>query len=194
MTESPDSMADSDLTSDADLVRAALAGDSRAFERLVLRHRERLFGLAMHLSGDADLSADLTQEALVAAYTTLDRLRDPSIFGGWVSGILRNKWRNFGRSRVSAPLSLDQLIEAGYEPPQVDAESQADGAVDPAELMACAESLPEKYRAPLLLRYCGDQSYKEIAETLGLKETTVTMRLTYARRLLLKKAKARGLI
>jgi len=60
--------------------------------------------------------------------------------------------------------------------------------------LSCVEAMPAKYREVLMLRYSGDLSYSEIARFLGISVSTVTMRLTYARRFMLKKAKKKGLL
>jgi RNA polymerase sigma-70 factor (ECF subfamily) len=183
----------SDGTTDEAIVRRVLGGDVDAYALLVERYRARLLGLAYHLSGDWDTAADLAQESLVVAFECLDRIRDPNAFGQWVTAILRNKHRNLGRRKDAQVLSLDQLVEAGFEPaapapvpPMSDDERGA--------IARCVEALPEKYRKPLLLRYVDDLSYKDIADFLGVPVTTVTMRLTYARRMLAKKAKQFGLL
>lgn len=183
-----------DEPTDEAIIRAVLGGDAQAYAQLVERYRARLLGLAFHLAGDWDTAADLAQETLVTAYECLDRIRNPAAFGVWIAGILRNKFRNLGRPNPAATLSLDQLLEAGFDPPVPDCAETAASDEDLRAVMKCVESLPEMYREVLLLRYVEDHSYKEIAEFLGLKATTVTMRLTYARRLLIKKAKEEGLL
>jgi len=55
--------------SDTDLVTAARAGDTTAFDHLILRHQERIFALAYHMLGNAEDAADVQQEAFVRAWT-----------------------------------------------------------------------------------------------------------------------------
>lgn len=174
-------------------VQSVLAGDGEAYGVLVERHRGRLYALAFGLTGDAEEAADLVQEALIAAYKALGRLRDPALFGAWVATILRNKFYSLKRRRRIKTLSLDNLRESGYDPPAPEEETGFDPELVSAA-GALAASLPEKYRVPLMLRYCEDCSYREIAKALGVKVSTVAMRLVYARRLLLKKARRAGLI
>jgi len=177
---------------DSEVIRAVLSGDVQAYGQLVERYRARLFGLAFPLSGDYDAAADLTQETLIAAYNALDRIRDPSAFPRWICGILRNKFRNLRRRNCAPTLSLDQLMEAGFDPPAADS-APAASEEDLRQVMQCVEALPGKYRETLILRYVEDLSYKEIAEFLGLPVTTVTTRLNAARKLLVKNAKGCGL-
>jgi RNA polymerase sigma-70 factor (ECF subfamily) len=178
---------------DEAIVRSVLGGDVEAYGLLVERYRARLFGLALHLCGDYDAAADLAQDTLVTAYECLDRIRNPSTFAQWIAGILRNKFRNLARANPAPTVSLDQMVAAGFDPPNPDT-GPAVAEVELRQAVECVWSLPEIYREVLLLRYAEDLSYKEMAEFLGLPVTTVTTRLTYARRLVIKKAKESGLL
>ena len=178
---------------DESIIRSVLEGDTEAYGLLVERYRARLVGLAFHLSGDYETASDLAQETLVAAYESLDRIRDPSAFASWISGILRNKFRNLGRKNPAATLSLDALMEAGFDPPAPDGGS-APSDEDFRAVLQCVESLPSKYRETLVLRYVDDLSYKEIAQFLDLPVTTVTTRLNFARKTLIQRAKDGGLL
>ena len=187
MTESDDGM------KDGAIVRSVLRGEIEAYSLLAERHGPRLLALAFHLSGDYETAADLTQETLLAAYNSLDRIREPRAFGGWVASILRNKFRNLRRKNPAPVLSLDQLMDAGFEP-SADKGDSSPSKEDLKQVMECVTALPNKYRETLLLRYSDDLSYKEMAESLDLPMTTVTTRLTRARKLLVKQAKKIGLI
>lgn len=177
---------------DQAIIEAVLGGDPEAYGLLAERYSARLFGLAFHLCGDYDAAADLVQETLVAAYDNLGRLQNPSAFPAWIVAILRNKFRSLGRRKRDAVFSLDQMMEAGFDPPSRQA---APGFTDQdlASVARCVESLPGKYRETLLLRYTDNLSYKEIAGLLDLPVTTVTARLNQARRMLVEKAKEVGL-
>jgi len=177
---------------DQAIIEAVLGGDPEAYGLLAERYSARLFGLAFHLCGDYDAAADLVQETLVAAYDNLGRLQDPSAFPAWIAAILRNKFRSLGRKKPAAAFSLDQMMEAGFDPPSRQAPPGFTDA-DLACVARCVESLPGKYRETLLLRYTDNLSYKEIAGLLDLPVTTVTTRLNQARRMLVEKAKEAGL-
>lgn len=179
--------------SDKQLVRAALDGDGEAYGLLAERYAGPLYGYAFSQCGDADVSADLAQEALIAGYESLDRLKDGAAFGGWLRGILRNKLRNLPRQRRLKTVSLDRLMESGFDP----AGDAEEPEFSDEELTAVAElltSLPEKYREPLTLRYVDGFSYRRIGEFLDLPGPTVATRLSRAKRLLADEAKKIGLM
>ena len=178
---------------DEEIMSAVLGGDKEAYGILVDRYTEMLFGYAFNLCGDYDSAADLAQETFITAYNCLDRLKNPSSFSSWIAGIMKNKYRNLGRERTIPTIPLEYLKDKGFEPPDSDTKPQYSNE-DLNKIMKNLYSLPEKYREVLILRYMKDFSYKEIAAFLHLSVSTVTMRLIYARRLLIKKAKEDGLL
>ena len=87
-------------------VRAAQAGDPRAFERIVARFREPLTAYATALLRDRGYAEDATQEAFVHAFRNLRRLRSPALLRPWLYAILENcalsAWRSRKRRRTFA--------------------------------------------------------------------------------------------
>lgn len=74
---------------------------------LVEQHATQLHRLAAAIVGPAD-ARDLTQEAFVAAWTDLPRLRNPNAFGPWLRRICVNRCRNWlRRRRASVSLEAD---------------------------------------------------------------------------------------
>ena len=179
--------------SDVDVIHRVLNGDREAFGILVERYASIFYAYAYNLCKDYDTAADLVQEGLIAAYNSLDRLRNPGIFCSWVVKIIKNKYRDLGRKKSVPTIPLEQLKETGFEPSDSDT-SQPHSKEDLSFVMKCVDSLPEKYREVTLLKYIEDMSYQTISNILNLPVTTVATRLVYARRLLIKMAKEGGLL
>ena len=103
------------IESDARLVREALTGTETAFGVLVDRYSSTVFGLALaHLRSWAD-AEDLTQEVFTAAYASLDTLREPKKFAGWLTTLTRNRCRNVLKRRGlerALPEKLGETPEA----------------------------------------------------------------------------------
>jgi RNA polymerase sigma-70 factor, ECF subfamily len=187
-------MEQSGTQTDAAVVETILAGNAQAYALLVERYSPRLFGLAFHLSGDYDTASDLVQDTFITAYNCLDRLRRPAAFISWASTILRNKSRNLARRNPASVLSLDSLMEAGFEPASPTAPESEFDEDDTRRVMECVAELPAKYREILLLRHSEDLSYKEIAALSDESLSTITARLHQARKALIKQAKEKGLL
>ncbi len=172
--------------SDAELVAATLAGDRRAFGRIVERYQRLLCSLAYSATGELSLSEDLAQEAFVDAWRQLGTLREPDKLRPWLCGILRFKvsrqWRADGREPVRR---ADGLEAAGGIP--TDDEAVADQAMQREEramLWSALERVPEVYREPLILYYREHQSVEHVAVALDLSEDAVKQRLARGRKVL----------
>jgi len=182
----PEFMPVLDHASDADLVAATLAGDRRAFGRIVERYQRLLCSLAYSATGELDRSEDLAQETFVEAWRQLAGLREPEKLRPWLCGILRFKVsrlrRADGREPVSraAPLESAETVESGDEP-------VADLAIrheEQALLWSALERVPEVYRVPLVLYYREHRSIEHVAVALDLSEDAVKQRLARGRKAL----------
>ena len=175
---------------DEEIIQSILDGDKEMYSLLVERYQNMVLGYAFHLCKNQDTASDLAQETFIAAYNTLDRLKEPAAFPNWLMGIVRNKYRNLGREYRIPTIPLTELgidiPDSGQKP--MYSEEQLEN------ISKYVSSLPEDYQEVVLLRYLQGFSYKEIAKILKVPVTTVTGRLTHARRFLLKKAKEGGLI
>ena len=100
------------------LVRRARRGDAAAFAVLVDTRIDRCYRLAWSiLSNDAD-AADATQDALVAAWRQLPRLRDPATFDGWLNRIVANAALMARRHRVCLREVSVQPASSGDQTPE----------------------------------------------------------------------------
>lgn len=166
---------------DGELVGRAAGGDRVAFAELVRRHQGKVRGLLLRLCSDRTLADDLAQEVFLRAYRALCGFEGRSSFGTWLYRISYNAYLNH-HTRVRRWSALP----TGY-----DAEAQApEDALSPPrsdlrrDLEAAIASLPERYRAVVVLYYLQDVSYPEIAEILEVPLGTVKTHLHRAKRLL----------
>lgn len=163
---------------DEELIRRTLAGELTAFEALVARHREAVHRYASRMVGvhDAD---DVTQDALLRAFNTLDRFRGEAGFRTWLMRIAHNAAVTSLERRRTVPAA---------EPPE---DPRAPGTKTPADrledgerrerLLRKLEHLAPAQRSVLVLRDVEGRSYAEIAELLELPDGTVRTRLHRAR-------------
>jgi len=185
-------VADSGRTVDLSLIQRAQAGDAAAFEALVRPRLDRCFRIAWAiLSSDAD-AADAMQEALVAVWKQLPRLRDPAAFDGWVNRVVANtaitQRRKRGRRKEV------QVREAAADTDHVSTptfESVAEQALirDDTDRIAERDSISSAFqrvrpedRALLVLHHVDGRSVAEIARMLAVPTGTAKWRLHQARR------------
>ncbi len=181
--------------SDGELVQRAKAGDLSAFEKLVFRYERHIWTLAKRLVHHDQDAEDVTQNSFLTALEHLGELRDGDRFKAWLVQIAtRYALRVLERHKRVPTESLDGLIqeapdEGGETIPHP--EVIADWREDPETLLLRAEArqlieqalneLPEKYRLVFLLRDVEGLSVKETAQTLGISEANVKVRLLRAR-------------
>jgi RNA polymerase sigma-70 factor (ECF subfamily) len=161
---------------DADLVRAALAGEGRAFEVLARRHRGAAVAVSRRLLGGAPEAEDVAQEALLVALRRLDRLREPDRFGVWLRGIAaRLSWR---RRAAAGPVE-DRADDRPLEEPGPG--EVVEGTELRAELNRVVADLPPGQREAIRLVYLAGASYDQAAAALGVSAGAVKTRLHKAR-------------
>lgn len=142
--------------------------------------------LLAHMPREADLE-DLLQDVAVTIVSRIGELRDRTRLRGWLRTVAVNTARMAGRKSRLRRVVMRPLIADDAALPDPSARAPWASAAARAEAesaLALVQSLPEEYREPLLLRSVRGLSQKQIAETLGLTETTVETRLARARRML----------
>lgn len=164
------------------LVLGSMAGDGRAFERLVEIYYNRLRFYIKRLLGDLDRADDVAQQVWLAAYDGLGKLRSTKAFHVWLyqiaTNLARREQRKMARERKMA-YPLDALPEECAAVPQPDL-----SALDVEELHFALGQLSPPHREVLLLRFMEDLSYDEIAQVTSLSPGTVRSRLYYAKQAL----------
>lgn len=170
-----------------DRIRRCLDGDRKAFGELIELFEGLIVSYAHGLSGDVHEAEEIAQETFVRAFRTLDRLKDPERFLGWLKGIGRNVARERARRRAEEPelLDLSSLQNLGTGTGKQGREDWL-GGFSAGELYSKISAeiprLAEPYQVVLSLRYYRKLSCREIARRLGVPVGTVTMRLSRAHR------------
>ena len=140
--------------------------------------------LLAHMPRHAELE-DLLQDVALTLVARGHELREPAALRGWLRTVALNTARMAAR-RVRLPVA-DTAGEGGEQLPDPAVERrerQRDAAAEAERALQLTRELPDPYREALLLRCVDGLSQKQIAETLGVPETTVETRLARARRML----------
>src|ERR1700716_3037013 len=124
--------------------RAAIQGDRDAFEMIIRTQSRALFAIAYGILQNREEAEDAVQDALVKAWKSRWRVRDPEKFPAWLAMIARHRARDVFRRRRNVPLS-DEISE------QLESETTDTTALDRHVHLALA-SLPEVHRSALMLR------------------------------------------
>ncbi len=165
---------------DGDVVARVLAGDRESYRVLVRRYQDTLFAHALRLTADRDIAADLTQAALVKAYTELRRCREPERFGAWLFRILSNACKDHLKSRRRRDVTLDDA-RAGNAPGRSDPGIELERAELGSALRDALSRLPDTLREAFLLKHVDGLAYEEMTVLLGVSIPALKMRVHRAR-------------
>jgi RNA polymerase sigma-70 factor, ECF subfamily len=180
--------------SDAELLRQHVDGNPDAFGELFMRHKDRLWAVAMRTLSDPEDAADALQDAMISAFRRADSFRGDSAVTTWLHRIVVNACLDKMRRRSARP-----EVSSGDDR-LLDAIGAADVGADPAagsdvslEVNAALRKLPRDQQLALILVDMLEYSVAEAASVLGVAQGTVKSRCARARvRLLPKLAHLRG--
>ena len=173
---------------DTELVRKAAAGDSDAFEQLVLSYEKPIYNLCLRMCGNADDAMDLTQETFLKAWRSLGSFRADAAFSTWLYRLCSNLCIDHLRreqKRKILPLQVEDS-DGDERPldvpdPAAGPEERLSAQEDRQQVAAALQSLEPEYREALTLRVLHDLSYADIAAVLQVREGTVKSRIARAR-------------
>jgi len=168
---------------DLALVRRAKKGDYRAFDLLVLKYQSRIVSIAFKFVKEIQLAEDISQEAFIKAYRSIDSFREESAFYTWLYRITANTAKNYlvskGRRKESSisEMSISENEDI-FELPTNDSPEQILMAQSLKDTIYDALSgLPEDTRTALSLREFEGFNYEEIAEIMNCPVGTVRSRI-----------------
>jgi RNA polymerase sigma-70 factor (ECF subfamily) len=165
-------VADERSTSDAELLRAHVAGDPDAFATLVRRHRDRLWAVALRTLGDREEAADAVQDALISAFRAADRFRGDSAVTTWLHRIVVNACLDRVRRAQARPTT--ELPDVDVPAPEID----TDTALDVTDALA---RLPADQRIAIVLVDMQGLPVAEVGDLLGVPVGTVKSRCARGR-------------
>lgn len=170
-------------TDSLQLLQLYQSDDATAVETFVRAHQQTVYRLALSILDDPAEAEEATQDALVSALNNLHTYRGDSAFTTWLYAITLNTCRTRLRKHKSRDRLMDTLRtlfrvggEAIPHPEETALRNEADAAVARA-----VNSLDEKHRLTVVLRYYNEFSIAEIAQLLDISEGTVHSRLFTAR-------------
>lgn len=163
----------------AELVKAAQAGDSQAYDALMERFQHMAYTTAYRYLKDHHMAQDVVQEAALEAFTHLPQLKEPDAFPGWFRQIVFRQCTRVLRQAALSSLSLETISESLL------AEDNPEELAMQKEVQACIRSavasLPQHERLVTVLFYGWHYTYNEVSAFLNIPLTTVKKRLYSAR-------------
>ena len=168
------------------LIVACQDGDREAFSMLFAQHKDKVYSIALHFSGNEATAHDIAQQVFLKLMTNIQQFNFQAEFSTWLYRMVANtcfdeqrRWRKFlpfGDEVEIRQLQSRENIEANYS------RVELSGAVQ-----AAIAKLKPKLRMPILLKYIEGMSYEEIAQVLDCSVGTVASRLNRSHKALAEK-------
>jgi RNA polymerase sigma factor (sigma-70 family) len=180
--------ADADFT----IVKKVQAGDVAAFDQLILKYRERVFGIVYNLTSNREDTSDLTQDTFIKAFQSINRFQGHCSFFTWLYKIAVNtSLSHLRKNRLRSFFSLEKIQEDGTNAQLLEQLTDKNGADRDTYLRELQQKLNEAmqklsipHRTVITLFEIDGLSHSEIAEVMGCSEGTVRSRLHYAKQFL----------
>lgn len=191
LVASPERQQEADA--DLDVVRRVQAGDVAAFDRLILKYRERVYGIVYNLTANREDAADLTQDSFIKAFQSIQRFGGQSSFFTWLYRIAVNSTlSHLRKARLRTFFSLERIDSDEPVAKEIVAaltdKTGADRGSYVRELQEklndAMQKLSIKHRTVVTLFEIDGLSHQEIAEVMDCSVGTVRSRLHYAKQLL----------
>ena len=181
--ESSNKRIDFRASPDGELAALARSGAFEAFEEVVRRYRNDVFGLAFHFLRNREEAWDVSQEVFIKAHRGLGRFRGDASLKTWLLRITSNHCKDYFKKRRLKTVALEDVAgserfaSGGLAP---------DGALEADELGKAIEEamsgLSDKHRTAFVLRELEGLSYEDMAEVMRCSVGTVMSRLHHARK------------
>lgn len=176
----------SDRPTEAEIIEACKQGDRDAFRDLFEAHKDRVYTIAFHYSGDEAMAHDVTQQVFLKLFTSIAQFHENSQFTTWLYRIVANACTDEHRKRrrfvpFGPEIEAKTMVGRGSQEEAYDKRQVADS------VRGAIGELTPKLRLPILLKYVEGLSYDEIAESLGVSIGTVSSRLNRGHKMLARK-------
>ena len=175
-----------------ELVKKAQAGDAAAFDELVGRFRNRVYGMIYNMVHNEQDAWDLAQDSFLKAWKSIGRFRGQASFYTWIYRIvmnvtidwLRKKQVKGAGAEFNDEIQVKEIDPASRTVPHADAlpHQRMEQAEIGHRIEAAIEQLSPEHRAVILMKEIEGMQYHEIADSLGCSIGTVMSRLFYARK------------
>lgn len=162
-----------------DLIDRCLEGERSAQYALYKKYARAMYNVALRIVGDADDAQDVLQEAFVRAFDKLHTYSGVSTFGAWLKRIVINQALTLVKQRKGETPWDDTMPEpVAEEAPSWPEEHKY--AVE--QVKRAVKELPDGFRAVFSLYLMEGYDHREIAEILGITESTSKSQLNRAKK------------
>ena len=161
-----------------DLIARCKAGDRDAYYRIYKLYSRSMYNLSYRITGREEDAEDALQEAFISAFKNLDSYRADATFGAWLKRIVVNKAINVLKKRRHDELMPE---DEQWDVAEEEAPSNYKEELTIERVKKAIEELPDGYRSVLSLYLLEGYDHQEIAEIMGITESTSKSQLNRAK-------------
>ena len=171
--------------SDSELVALYLKGDSKSFEALIQKHKNKIYAFILSKIRNRDLAEDIFQETFIKVINSLQKgkYNEEGKFLPWVMRIANNLvidyFRKSKKMRTIAPTDDFDIFDILQDGEKNIEDNLVNNQIH-KDLRKLIEHLPEDQKEVLKMRYYAELSFKEISECTGVSINTALGRMRYA--------------
>ena len=171
--------------SDHELINAYIAGQQSSLEKLIHRHKSRVYAYILMVVKDKELAEDLFQDAFIKVINTIrsGQYKEEGKFIQWVMRIAHNLIIDHFRKSNRLPLIENSNEYDIFEKVRIPVESVEEMMITEQihkDVKKLIEYLPKEQKEVLVLRHYADMSFKDIAEMTNVSINTALGRMRYA--------------
>jgi RNA polymerase sigma factor (sigma-70 family) len=159
---------------------SAAAKETIVFEEAFSLHHRTVFRAARSIVRDAGLAEDITQEVFIRLYKHKDDLPDIEMLRPWLIRVALNLAKNTVRGNIRANTRDENYVKETVENAVISVESEFEQKAELSEVNRALSKIKEPLRSCLVLKQQG-LTYREIAESLSLNETSIGTYVARAR-------------
>lgn len=167
----------------ADLVQKCREGDSRSFRQLYDHYSGGMYNTSLRIVNNAMEAEDILQESFMDAFRNIHAFENRSSFGAWLKQIVINKSINLLKKKKIT------LVEADADTPVYEEADEAYTDWKVQQVKDAIKKLPDGYRTTLTLYLLEGYDHEEIAEIMGVAESTTRTQYIRAKKKLLEMIK-----
>ena len=173
------------VLSDQDLIGKYLAGQESALEKLIRRHKNRVFAYILMVVKDKELAEDLFQDTFIKVINTFrsGQYKEEGKFIQWVMRIAHNLIIDYFRKAKRIPIVENNDDYDIFDKVRIPVESVEEQLITEQihrDVKKLIDYLPSEQKEVLVMRHYGDMSFKDIAEVTNVSINTALGRMRYA--------------
>lgn len=173
---------------DSCIINEILKGDIDSYEKIISKYESKLYGYIFKLVRNEHVAQDILQETFLKAYINLSKYNKKKDFSPWILKIARNNVLDYFKKKKNHSIfELNENTDSIEENKTDEIPHKAlEEKENTKQIDKVINSLPDKYRILIILKYFNDLNYKEISERMNISVDKVKWRLYEARKTMAK--------